>query len=144
MEPSPALAAGGPVMMQSLEDGLVKWATELALRGVRVRVDDELHRGVRLLEVIEQVDKLGINDDGVDFCKVKDVGDVIGLEAIVDGNVDAAGGSNAEDGFQEGWRVGGEDANALVVVFDQVVSQPPGAVGELLATPAASVLLCQG
>ena len=50
---------------------------------------------------------------------------------VVDGDEDAAGSDDAEDGLEEGRGVSGEDADAAAAVPAQVVGEAAGAVGEL-------------
>ena len=60
---------------------------------------------------------------------LEDVRDIVGLEAVVHSNVYCSGGGDAKYGFEEGRRVGAEDADAFVLVFSKVVGEASRAVG---------------
>lgn len=100
------------------------------------RVNHNLHAGPRVPEGLQQVDVLPVGQDEVDVGELEDVADVVGLEAVVDGDDDGAGGDDAVDGLEEGRGVSHEHADALVAVGPEVVGQAAGAVGELLVGAA--------
>ncbi|CRK30502.1 hypothetical protein BN1708_005159 [Verticillium longisporum] len=141
LQTSPALGTLSAVILQAFEDSIVKGPTQLALGSVRVGVDEEVHAGMGLFEVIEEMGKLGVDDDGVDLSKVKDVVDVIGLQSVIDGDIDAASGCNAEDGLEKGWCVGGQDADATEAMLDEVVRQTTSAVGKLAVGPTKGLAI---
>jgi hypothetical protein len=51
----------------------------------------------------------------------KDVVNVVGLEAVIDADLDTARGSNAVDGIEEGGCIGCKDTNSGDVVLAEVV-----------------------
>lgn len=100
-------------------DGLV----EGPVVAVGVGVDDDGDVGVGLAVFVEEVLIFGVDDDAVGVAVVKDVGDVVGFEAVVDCDVDTACGADAEDAVEEGRGVGAEDAYALVAFLADVVCE---------------------
>lgn len=72
---------------------------------------------------------------------LEDVADIVGLEAVVDSDLNSAGGCDTEERFEEGGRVGCEDADALVVVFVEVVGEATRAVGEFFIGTAEDLFV---
>lgn len=85
-----------------------------------------------LLELIQQMNKFMINNDAVDLCKLKDVGNVVRLQPVVGGRDHSPSRRDAIDGLEESGRVGRENTNALEAVLFQIIGQASGAVGEFL------------
>lgn len=85
-----------------------------------------------LLELIQHMDKLVIDNDAVDLCKLKDVGNVVRLQPVVRGRNHCTSRRDAVDGLKKRRRVGRENANALEAVLFQIIGQASGAIGEFL------------
>lgn len=85
-----------------------------------------------LFELIQQMNKLMIDNDAVDLCKLKDVGNVVRLQPVVGGRNHCTSRRNAVDGLEESGRVGRENAYALKAVLFQIIGQASGAIGEFL------------
>lgn len=85
-----------------------------------------------LLELIQQMNKLMIDNDAVDLSKLKDVGNVVRLQPVVGGRNHCTSRRDAVDGLEESGRIGRENANALEAVLFQIIGQTSGAIGEFL------------
>lgn len=84
-----------------------------------------------LCELLQQANKLLIDDNAIDLGKVEYVGNVVLLEPIVDGDKDAPGRGHAKNGIEEGRSVGCQDTNTSKAMLDQVIRKTPGTVCEL-------------
>ena len=87
-------------------------------------------------KALQQPHKLPIHNHTLDVRPPQDVAHVLRFKSIVDRHNHSSGGINPEDAFQKRRRVGGHDPHPPVPVLQQVVRQPPCAVGELLVRPA--------
>lgn len=137
VKPRPSLAMQ-TIIAQSLQDSVIKGTAQLAFSGVSVCVDDQRHIGVLRPEVVEQGDKLMVDDDGINLGKVEYVGDVIRLQSVVDAHVDPASGSNAKNGLEEGGGVGSQNPDPLEAMFLQIVGEAARSVGKLDVRPSQS------
>lgn len=84
------MSTRGPIMVQALEHRLVKRTTQGPLGSVRVEIDNNRKAGELLPKRLNQVGVLGIHNDRVHLGKLKNVVDVFGLEADVDGHENGA------------------------------------------------------
>ena len=100
LQSSPSLTAVRLIALQALEHSFIKGAAELALGSIGILwasaripacfaaegpygINDQRNLGVFLLVPIQQIRVLGIHYDSVHLGKVKDISDIILLQAVV-------------------------------------------------------------
>lgn len=130
-EAAPVPAAQLHVMPQPLEDSLVERAALRALGDVGVQVDQDVHIWVRLPELLQQRLELAVDNHAVHLCEVQDIVDILLIEAVIHRHTDSPSSRDAVDALEEGRGVGGQDADALEGVLEEVVREAARAVGEL-------------
>jgi hypothetical protein len=84
------------LVFPTFKNGLPKRTTRPGRRRVRVGVDNEGYVRVLSLVVVEKMDKLGVDNDGIGISMVKNIRYILGFQAVVNSDVDSACGSNAK------------------------------------------------
>lgn len=85
LETVPAMVALFSVVSQTFQNCLIELPTQLAFGSVGICVDDQGNVGVPFSIAVKERQELGVDDDYIRICMVKDVRDVLMLQAVVDG-----------------------------------------------------------
>ena len=73
------------IRLQTLQNRCIKRSAKFALCGIRVGVYNQRDMRMCLSVSVQQVEVLLVDDDGICLGMVKDVIDIFGLQAIIDG-----------------------------------------------------------
>ena len=84
------------VERKALEDSAVILAAMLGGRDIGVGINENRNIRFIVLKLIQQRDKLGIDQDEIGIAMLENVGDVLRFQAVVDGDVDGAGRVDAK------------------------------------------------